>query len=91
VTGDDAGLERLELVGIGRLLDRDLQTEIGNLFVRDDFVIPDPWGLPPSLTLIGLAKRLAAHLAARPHQAGGNERSPARPAENETIRQRGSD
>ncbi len=52
-------------VPIGRLLDTDLQTEIHNLYVCDASVIPDPWGLPPSLTLIGLGKRLAGHLAGR--------------------------
>jgi choline dehydrogenase-like flavoprotein len=59
-------------VPIGRLLDRDLQTEIRNLFVCDASVIPDPWGLPPSLTLIGLGKRLAAHLDARARRARGD-------------------
>jgi choline dehydrogenase-like flavoprotein len=52
-------------VPIGRLLDTDLQTEIHNLYVCDASVITDPWGLPPSLTLIGLGKRLAGHLAGR--------------------------
>jgi hypothetical protein len=27
-------------------------------------VIPEAWGLPPVLTIIGLGKRLARHLAA---------------------------
>lgn len=52
-------------VPIGRLLDRDLQTEILNLYVCDASVIPDAWGLPPTLTLIGLGTRLARHLNAR--------------------------
>ena len=64
-------------VPIGRLLDRDLQTEIQNLHVCDASVIPDPWGLPPSLTLIGLGKRLAVHLAARSRRVGGNGGSEA--------------
>ncbi len=62
-------------IPIGRLVDRDLQTEIPNLFVCDASVIPEPWGLPPSLTLIGLAKRLATHLVTGPHQLRGNEGS----------------
>ncbi len=74
-------------VPIGRLLDRDLQTEIQNLFVCDASVIPDPWGLPPSLTLIGLGKRLAAHLAARPRRVGGNEGSQAGTPETGATRQ----
>jgi choline dehydrogenase-like flavoprotein len=77
-------------VPIGRLLDRDLQTEIQNLFVCDASVIPDPWGLPPSLTLIGLGKRLAAHLAARPRQVRGNRGAQAGAPETGTIRQPGS-
>jgi choline dehydrogenase-like flavoprotein len=62
-------------IPIGRLVDRDLQTEIPNLFVCDASVIPEPWGLPPSLTLIGLAKSLATHLVTGPHQLRGNEGS----------------
>ncbi len=50
-------------VPIGRLVDSDLATEIRGLHVCDASVIPDPWGLPPTLTLIGLAMRLARHLA----------------------------
>jgi len=73
-------------VPIGRLLDRDLQTEIANLFVCDASVIPDPWGLPPSLTLIGLGKRLAAHLAARPRRVRGNGGSQAGAPETGTNR-----
>jgi choline dehydrogenase-like flavoprotein len=53
-------------VPIGRLLDPNLQTEVHDLYVCDASVIPEPWGLPPSLTLIGLGKRLAGHLAAHP-------------------------
>jgi choline dehydrogenase-like flavoprotein len=73
-------------VPIGRLLDRDLQTEIQHLFVCDASVIPDPWGLPPSLTLIGLGKRLAAHLAARPRRVRGNEGAQAGAPETGTIK-----
>jgi len=49
-------------VKVGDLLDENLQTEIENLYVCDCSVIPEAWGLPPSLTLIGLGKRLARHL-----------------------------
>jgi len=70
-------------VPIGRLLDADLRTEVDNLYVCDASVIPDPWGLPPSLTLIGLGKRLAGHLAGRSsgRLAGASEQPPARPAD----------
>jgi choline dehydrogenase-like flavoprotein len=50
-------------VRIGEHVDADLQTEYEGLYVCDCSVIADPWGLPPSLTLISLAKRLAKHLA----------------------------
>jgi choline dehydrogenase-like flavoprotein len=41
----------------------DLKTEFDNLYVCDCSVIPEAWGLPPTLTIIGLGKRLAKHLA----------------------------
>ena len=50
-------------VKIGDLLDSDLKTETDNLYVCDCSVIPEAWGLPPTLTLNGLGKRLAKHLA----------------------------
>jgi choline dehydrogenase-like flavoprotein len=49
-------------VKIGDLLDSDLKTEYDNLYVCDCSVIPEAWGLPPTLTIIGLGKRLAKHL-----------------------------
>lgn len=50
-------------VKIGHLLDANLQTPFRNLYVCDCSVIPEAWGLPPTLTLLGLGKRLARHLA----------------------------
>lgn len=50
-------------VKVGDLLDSDLKTEYDNLYVCDCSVIPEAWGLPPTLTIIGLGKRLAKHLA----------------------------
>ncbi len=50
-------------VPIGEHVDTNLQTEREGLYVCDCSVIADPWGLPPVLTLISLAKRLAKHLA----------------------------
>jgi choline dehydrogenase-like flavoprotein len=50
-------------VRIGKHVDADLQTEYEGLYVCDCSVIADPWGFPPVLTLISLAKRLAKHLA----------------------------
>jgi choline dehydrogenase-like flavoprotein len=49
-------------VRIGEHVDTDLQTDVRGLYVCDCSVIADPWGLPPTLTLISLAKRLARHL-----------------------------
>ncbi|WP_432474245.1 GMC family oxidoreductase N-terminal domain-containing protein [Amphritea sp. HPY] len=44
---------------IGEVVDSDLQTNIPGLFVCDASVIPEPWGLPPTYTLLCLGKRLA--------------------------------
>ncbi len=49
---------------IGDVVDSDLQTQINNLYVCDCSVIPEAWGLPPTMTLVGLGKRLAKHLTA---------------------------
>lgn len=51
-------------VRIGDLLDSNLKTEYDNLYVCDNSVMPEPLGLPPTMTLISLGKRLARHLAA---------------------------
>ena len=50
-------------VRIGEGVDRNLQTQTQNLFVCDASVIPSAWGLPPTLTLLCLGKRLADHLS----------------------------
>ena len=50
-------------VRIGEHVDANLQTEYEGLYVCDCSVIADAWGLPPVLTLVSLAKRLAKHLA----------------------------
>lgn len=51
-------------VKIGHLVDVNLKSPIDRLFVCDCSVIPEAWGLPPSLTLVALGKRLARCLAA---------------------------
>jgi len=56
-------------IKINHLLDSNLQTEIENLYVCDCSVIPESFGLPPTLTLVSLGKRLAKHLAKQ--EAGG--------------------
>jgi choline dehydrogenase-like flavoprotein len=50
-------------VRIGEHVDRDLQTAVGGLYVCDAAVIPGPWGLPPTLTLLCLGRRLGSQLA----------------------------
>ena len=34
-----------------------------NCFCLDTTIIPEPWGLPPSVTVVAMAKRLAKRLA----------------------------
>lgn len=51
-------------VRIGEGVDSDLRTPVQGLYVCDASVIPQAWGLPPTLTLLCLGKRLGAHLAA---------------------------
>ena len=50
-------------VRIGEGVDSDLRTSVPNLYVCDASVIPQVWGLPPTLTLLSLGKRLGAQLA----------------------------
>ena len=47
---------------IGDAVDSDLQTATPGLFVCDASVIPEPWGLPPTLTLLCLGQRLGQYL-----------------------------
>ncbi|MHA1556797.1 MAG: GMC family oxidoreductase N-terminal domain-containing protein [Candidatus Heimdallarchaeota archaeon] len=47
---------------IGKILDKNQQTEIEGLFVSDASAFPSPLGLPPILTIVALSKRLAKHL-----------------------------
>jgi choline dehydrogenase-like flavoprotein len=39
-----------------------LKTAYDNLYICDASVIPESWGLPPTLTVLALAKRLGKHL-----------------------------
>jgi choline dehydrogenase-like flavoprotein len=48
---------------IGEQVDAGLQTSTPNLYVCDASVIPEPWGLPPTLTLLALGKRLGQQLS----------------------------
>lgn len=49
-------------VRLGEMLDSNLQTEIAGLYVCDASVFPEALARPTVLTIICLAKRLAAHL-----------------------------
>ena len=53
-------------VKLGELVDANLETRYEHLHVCDCSVIPEPWGLPPTLTLVALGKHLARHLAGVP-------------------------
>ncbi len=46
-------------VKIGEHVDASLQTRYENLYVCDCSVIPEPWGRPPTLTIVGLGKHVA--------------------------------
>ncbi|MBI9075533.1 MAG: GMC family oxidoreductase [Desulfatibacillum sp.] len=48
---------------LGEVVDANLQTRHENLYVCDCSVIPEAWGLPPTLAIIAMAKRLSRHLA----------------------------
>jgi choline dehydrogenase-like flavoprotein len=49
-------------IRIGEGVDSDLRAAPG-LYVCDASVIPEPWGLPPTLTLLALGKRLGRQLS----------------------------
>ncbi len=52
-------------VRIGGLLDRNCETPIKGCYCMDTTIIPDAWGLPPTVTVTAMAKRLAKHLTAQ--------------------------
>ena len=49
-------------LAIGHGVDADLRTATPGLYVCDASVLPAPWGLPPTLTLLALGKRLGGAL-----------------------------
>jgi choline dehydrogenase-like flavoprotein len=49
-------------VKVGDVVDSNLKAQYDNLYVCDCSVIPEAWGLPPTLTVLGLGKRLSKHL-----------------------------
>ena len=48
---------------IGDVVDSRLATEINGLFICDCSIIPEAWGLPPTLTILALARRLVRQLS----------------------------
>ncbi|QBE63984.1 GMC family oxidoreductase N-terminal domain-containing protein [Pseudoduganella lutea] len=54
---------------IGTVVDTGLQTRTPGLYVCDAAVLPAPWGLPPTLTLLCLGRRLGRQLAAAERSA----------------------
>ncbi|GAB2857728.1 GMC family oxidoreductase [Pseudoduganella ginsengisoli] len=50
-------------VRIGHGVDKHLRTALPGLYACDASVIPEPWGLPPTLTLLSLGKRLGTAIA----------------------------
>jgi choline dehydrogenase-like flavoprotein len=49
-------------VRIGHMVDEDLQTEVKGLYACDASVFPEALDRPTVLTILGLGKRLAAHI-----------------------------
>lgn len=48
---------------VGKIVDKDLQTSMNNLFVCDASVLPAAPGLPPIMTIVALGKKLVKTLA----------------------------
>ena len=51
-------------VRIGNMLDENCQTEIKNCYCMDTTIIPEAWGLPPTLTLVAMARKVAKQMTA---------------------------
>lgn len=47
---------------IGKIVDKNQQTDIDGVFVSDASIFPSPLGLPPILTIVAFSKRLATYL-----------------------------
>ncbi|MCL5979450.1 MAG: hypothetical protein M1488_01950 [Gammaproteobacteria bacterium] len=57
------GQRMMALEALGDIVDQNLGCRYPNLHICDASVIPEPWGLPPTLTLLTLARYLARILA----------------------------
>lgn len=60
-------------IKIGEHVDTDLKTKFDNLYVCDCSVIPKEWGLPPTWSILALAKRLAKHLLQENHASAATQ------------------
>jgi choline dehydrogenase-like flavoprotein len=49
-------------VRVGELVNNDLETSVKNLYCCDTSVIPDAFGVPPTLIIVALGKRLSKRL-----------------------------
>jgi len=49
-------------VRVGKLVDSNLETSVKNLYCCDTSVIPDAFGVPPTLIIVALGKRLSRRL-----------------------------
>jgi choline dehydrogenase-like flavoprotein len=50
---------------MGAIVDANLETRIKNCYVCDASVVPVPFGIPPTLTVCSLARRLSSHILGR--------------------------
>ena len=48
---------------VKEVVDSNLETAIDNLYVCDCSVIPEAWGMPPTITILALGKRLGKYLS----------------------------
>ena len=63
-------------IKLGEHLDANLKTKkFDNLYVCDASVFPEPLGRPPSLSILGMGKRLAKHLATKNASYGASAAS----------------
>ena len=69
VVSKPQGAHPAATAAIGDVVDADLATSVEGLYVCDASVLPGPPGLPPILTVVALARRLATHLTGVPASA----------------------
>jgi hypothetical protein len=63
-------------VRIGDLLDKNCQTPIKNCYCLDTSIIPEAWGLPPTVTVVAMGKRLAKHLTTPKKKKRSTKKAP---------------